>query len=31
MDQLKAQAAQRKVHQRVLNYNEAFKDNRGYD
>jgi hypothetical protein len=31
MDQLKAKAAQQKAHQRVLDYNKAFKDNRGYE
>jgi hypothetical protein len=30
MDQLKAKAAQQKARQRVLDYNKAFKDNRGY-
>jgi hypothetical protein len=31
MDQLKAQEAQYRAHQRVLNRNKAFKDNRGYE
>jgi hypothetical protein len=31
MDQLKAQEAQYSAHQRVLNRNKAFKDNRGYE
>jgi hypothetical protein len=31
MDQIQAKAAQQKAHQRVLNDNKAFKDNRGYE
>jgi hypothetical protein len=29
--QLKAQQAHQQAHQRVVNYNKAFKDNRGYE
>jgi hypothetical protein len=28
---LKAQEAHQQAHQRVVNYNKAFKDNRGYE
>jgi len=31
VQQIKAQEAQKKVHQRKLEYNKAFKDNRGYE
>jgi hypothetical protein len=31
MDQIQAKAAQQKAHQRVLDDNKAFKDNRGYE
>jgi hypothetical protein len=31
MDQLKAKAGHQQAHQRVVNYNKAFKDNRGYE
>lgn len=31
MDQLKAKEGYQQAHQRVVNYNKAFKDNRGYE